>query len=167
MPPSNPLDMLSVAAPAVLGNLEYARPKTYATWQETRRDDRFEPHATISTLRSKRYAVDDELLINYAAIHQQHSPLSLAKINKSLPWLTAVNRVFEGYQSFAPLQAEAQFIAIFTFTTPAFSQDNKLAFLEVWTEDGRYARMGAWWWLQMRLTPTGWSVDWKYMHTMS
>lgn len=162
-----PLDMLSVATPAVLGNLEYASPRTYATWQETRRDDLFEPHATISLLRAKRFAVHDELLIAYAAIQKQHTPLSLAKINKLLRWLTAVNTAFVGYQSFVPLRAEARYIAIFTFTTPAFSQDGNLAFLEVWTEDGRYTRMGAWWWLQMRLTSTGWSVDWKYMHAMS
>jgi hypothetical protein len=167
MTPSNPLALLSVAAPAVLGNLEYARPKTYATWQETRRDDYFEPHATISSLRLKGYAVDDELLIAYASIHQQHSPLSLANINRFLPGLTSVNSPLVGYQSLAPPQAEARFIAIFTFTTPAFSRDGKSAFLEVWTEDGQYARMGPWWWLQMRLSPAGWTVDWKYLHTMS
>jgi hypothetical protein len=70
MTPSNPLALLSVAASAVLGNLKYARPRTYATWQETRRDDYFEPHAKISSLRLKGYAVDDELLIAYASIRQ-------------------------------------------------------------------------------------------------
>jgi hypothetical protein len=57
--------------------------------------------------------------------------------------LTSFNSPFVGYQSLASPQAEARFIAIFTFTTPAFSRDGKSAFLEVWTEDGQYARMGA------------------------
>lgn len=163
----NALEMLAAAANDVIGNHENATPKTFATWKETRHDDDFELHSTIAYLRSEGHEVDESLLSAYAELHLNHSPLLLAGMPDITPWLICLDRVFDDYDSFAPLRVEPRFIEIFTFTTPAFSNDRKLAFLEVWTEDGRYAQMGFWWWLQMRSTGGVWSVDWKNMHAIS
>jgi hypothetical protein len=90
--------------------------------------------------------------------------MSLAGI---VPWIDCLDHAFVDYSSFNLLRVQPKYRGILTFTTPAFSDGGKLAFLEVWTEDGRFEQMGWWIWLQMRKTDAGWSLDWKRWHTMS
>jgi hypothetical protein len=143
-------------------------PKSYATWNETTQDEEFEhPESTSKYLRGEGFEVDEELLFAYRDVHRHHTPVALAEIAKRAPWLACLDVAFVNYQSFRPLRVHPEYRGIITFTTPAVARNGKLAFLELWTEDGRYAQMGFWWWLQMRMTDDKWSVEWKHMHALS
>lgn len=139
----------------------------YCTWKTTRWDDDFDFPTTLRYLRAEGDDPDEMLLQRYAALHKQHKPIDLSGIHELASWIDALEDDFVNYSSFRRVRAAFTYSKIVTFTTPAISESEDLAFLELWTEDGRYAQMGYWWWLQMRLTNGSWRVDWKNMHAMS
>ena len=161
------VEMLTAAAVDNVGGTPDPRPLSYATWNETRHDDEFEPDSAIRYLRSEGHDVDESLLHAYFNVHRQHEPSPLSDIAAVAPWIECLDDAFVDYQSFKPLRKNTRYSEILTFSTPAWSDDGTLAFFELWTENGRYAQMGFWWWVQMRLTDSGWMLDWKNMHSLS
>ncbi|WP_417740622.1 hypothetical protein [Rosistilla oblonga] len=161
------VEVLSVAAAKVVGGTRQPPPLSCATWNKTRHDDEFEPSSAIRYLRSEHIDVDESLLHAYFDTHRQHESASLVGITDVAPWMDCLDNSFHDRQSFTPLREKSRYSQIFTFSTPAWSDDGTLAFFEVWTESGRLAQMGVWWWVQMRLRDSSWVLDWKNMHSIS
>jgi hypothetical protein len=93
--------------------------------------------------------VDESLLRSYARIHKSHTAIDLRGVAEMAPWIECLDDPFVEYASFRKLRENPHYIGILTFTTPAISDNGDVAFLEVWTEDGRFAQMGTWWWVDM------------------
>lgn len=162
------IEMLVAAVVDYIGDSSSARDLSYATWRETRHKDDFNPKLTNRYLRSEGCEVNEQLLHTYSEIHHHyHSPVLLTNITKQAPWIDCVDQAFVNYDSFESLRTNPKYVEIFTFTTPAFTNDRRIAFFELWAEDGRYSQMGSWWWVQMRLSDSGWKVDWKSMFAIS
>ncbi|MBL8872485.1 MAG: hypothetical protein JNK90_22100 [Planctomycetaceae bacterium] len=161
---NTPLSIFAAAAQHLVVGTPTSR---CCTWRTTRWDDDFDLSSTLRYLRAEGDDPDELLLQRYAALHEQHITIDLAGIGKQASWIELLEDEFVDYASFRHIRETNAYSTIVTFTTPAISDSKDLAFLELWTEDGRYAQMGCWWWLQMRLTSRGWNVDWKNMHAMS
>lgn len=161
------LNALAAAAEYVVPNQTARKPNSYATWIATRHDDEFDAESSIRYLRSEGIDVDDQFLRRYAQVHADHHAITLQELPKIAPWIDRLGDPFIEYASFRKLRETPRYIEIITFTTPAFSEDGELGFLELWIEDGRYAQMGSWWWIQMRLQNCRWIVDWMNLHAIS
>jgi hypothetical protein len=161
------LDLLAAAAEHVIPTQSVRKPNSYATWRATRHDDEFDAESSIRYLRSEGIDVDDRLLRRYAQVHADHNGITLQELPKIAPWIDRLDEPFIEYASFRKLRETPRYIEIITFTTPAISEDGESGFLELWTEDGRYAQMGSWWWVQMRLKDDNWTVDWMNLHAIS
>ncbi|MFM7517889.1 MAG: hypothetical protein ACKO3V_13180 [Pirellula sp.] len=161
---TTPLSVIVAAAQHLVAGVPASR---YCTWKTTRWDDEFDLPTTLRYLRAESDNPDELLLQQYADLHKQHEPIELAGIHTLAPWIDSLEHDFIDYSSFRLTRENMTYSTIATFTTPAVSESNDQAFLEVWTEDGRYAQMGFWWWLQLRFTRTGWIVEWENMHSIS
>ncbi len=161
------LDLLVAAAEHVIPTETAREPNSYATWRATRHDDEFDAESSIRYLRREGNNVDDALLHRYTQIHADHTAIDLRELPTIAPWIDRLDDAFIEYASFRKLRETPRYIEILTFTTPAISENGELGFLELWTEDGRYAQMGCWWWVQMRLKDGRWTLDWMNMHSIS
>ena len=161
------LHLLIAAATTTISDIQILKPRSYATWKETRRDLEFDSDGTLQFLRKNGHDVKDSLIHKYRDIHKKHKPISLSGISKLAPWLHSLDESFKSYSSMRALRRVTKYTEIMTFTTPAVSSDGTVAFLELWTEDGQYAQMGSWYWLQMRLKNHAWFLDWRPMHSIS
>jgi len=161
------LDLLVAAAEHVIPSEAQRKPKSYATWRETRQDDEFDVESSIQYLRNEGDHVDERLLHRYAQIHLNHTAFDLREITTIAPWIDRIADPFVDYASFRKLREAPRYIEVITFTTPAISENGEVGFLELWTEDGRYAQMGFWWWVQMRRKDGRWALDWMNMHSIS
>ena len=158
-------DILISAAESVLPDPATLQPSSYATWASTRREDEFDAASVIRYLRREGHEPHEALLTQYGKLSR--NVIGLREINTFAPWLECVGTRFVNYASFQQLRETPRFVEILTFTTPAVSPARDLAFLEVWTEDGRYPEMGMWWWIHLRYTKEGWRPDWRHIHAIS
>ncbi len=161
------LDLLVAAAEHVIPSETARETKSYATWRATRHDDDFEVESSIRYLRTEGDGFDELLLRRYAQLHANHTAIDLGELPTVAPWIDRLDDPFVEYASFRKLRESPRYVEIITFTTPAISENGKVGFLELWTEDGRYAQMGFWWWVQLRLKDDRWTLDWMNMHAIS
>jgi hypothetical protein len=161
------LDLLVAAAECVVPNPEALKPRSFATWVSTRQDDDFDADSSIPYLRREGTDVDESLLRRYGRLHRMPNSVDLRGITSIAPWIECLDVPFVEYASFAKIRENPRFVEILTFTTPAVTESGDAAFLEVWTEDGRYPQMGLWWWIQMGRTDGRWTPVWKHMHAIS
>jgi hypothetical protein len=150
---------------SVLPSNSELKPASHATWLATRTDDNFDAARVIGNLKRARHFVDESLLQQYGQSGQP--PINLKEVSLLAPWLESLSFPFVDYESFAKIRDKPRYVSILTFTTPAIACTGDVAFLEVWTEDGRHANMGAWWWIQMRLDEGIWKSDWKHIRAIS
>lgn len=135
------LEMLAAAAESVVWEKpETLRPASYATWDFTCPEDEFDLATAIPYLRREGYDVDEELLCSYS--QQNRKPIGTRGISLVAPWIECVGLAFVDYASFRQLGETPRYVGILTFTTPVISERGDSAFLEVCTEDGRYAQVG-------------------------
>jgi hypothetical protein len=159
--------LLAAAAEHVVPSDRARKPLSYATWNATRQDDEFDLESTCRYLTAKGINVDEALLRRYARIHESHVAIDLCGLTAIAPWIECLDEPFVEYSSFRKLRETPRYVEILTFTTPAISEEGDSGFLEVWTEDGRYAQMGSWWWIQLQLKYGRWTLDWMNIHAMS
>jgi hypothetical protein len=159
------LDVIVAAALSVLPDRSELKPRSYATWHSTRTDDYFDAARALEYLKRERYAADESLLHRYGQPNQP--PINLDNIASIAPWIESLGIPFVEYTSFAKIRKVPRYIGILTFTMPVISEAGEAAFVEVWTEDGRYSQMGMWWWIQLRFEEGTWTSDWRHVHAIS
>jgi hypothetical protein len=144
------LDIFVAAAESIVPAPTTSKPDAYATWMSTREDEFFNAESSARFLRRAGTTVDDSLLQQYAQVNRRSDPVDLRGITLVAPWIACLNVPFIDYSSFRKFREPPRYEGILTFTTPAISAPGDVAFFELWTEDGTYAQMGSWQWVQMR-----------------